>query len=407
MPLLSTFLAIFFSIFAILPLVVDSLGEPEYVLDLDDGAVFQRRLARKFSEDLVWDHRKELEIEGRVAVDDGVEIHLESAVVAGESPVGHIVVFAVLLRNIEGDFVQFVALPVKEDHIFAGLVVVAEAVADVEAEFVSARQDRLQTAPVPSVVVRPDASAPVEGAEGLFVGAKAVLLVSQFEIPVGGHAVDLLIEIEVLVFLKGSGYHHTLLRLVGEGHIEDKVLLVVAELGVCAVETPLAVRILKSHLHLARLPGDVAGNRSKRKLHLAHREQERRALGDLPRPGEVHHRRAESADISHIRDGQTQSAVVVSHIVVVPLLEPRFVRGDVFTVVLIHHLFGISRRLYVAFFVQKPGRFGNFSLLHDCTSKVKKYLTNIIFYAVFFVNTRFRFPTVYARPAARKDKTSS
>ena len=184
-------------------------GKAEFVFDLDDGAVVQGYFTVEISEDLVRYHGEELEIERFVAIDKGCEIHIEPSVVGCERPRTPIVVLTVFLRNVKYDFVQFMALSVIKKHIFGGGGIVSEAVSDVPAESFSVVETSLQTSPIPSVVVRPYTSAPVEGAErGLFIQYED--FIAESEGAFRRHAVDLFVEVKTPFLLERSGDDHTL-----------------------------------------------------------------------------------------------------------------------------------------------------------------------------------------------------
>lgn len=108
-------------------------------------------------------------------------------------------------------------LALVEKHIFCVGAGVAEAVADVEAEGLAVRKAR-GGAPVPSVVVRPHAPAPVQHAEGSR-GVKGICLRAQRHGSGGAHTVDLLVVVEMPRLWEGRTDDHGLLRLVGERHV--------------------------------------------------------------------------------------------------------------------------------------------------------------------------------------------
>ena len=70
----------------VLPLVVDFLGEAEFLFEFDDGAVVEDAFAGDVAEDLVWDHAHDFEVEGLVAVDEGLEGAIQPAVLGEDAP---------------------------------------------------------------------------------------------------------------------------------------------------------------------------------------------------------------------------------------------------------------------------------------------------------------------------------
>src|SRR5690606_39009988 len=122
----------------------------------------EHRRAGEAAEDLVLDGAQQLQVDGAVPVDDRLEGHFEAAVIAGEGPGGAI---EGSFRDVKGYPVELVGKAIEEDHVFGGRRGVAEAVADVETEGLSLG-DAGGRAPVPDIVVGPDAAAPVEHAEG-------------------------------------------------------------------------------------------------------------------------------------------------------------------------------------------------------------------------------------------------
>ena len=103
---------------------------------------------------------------------------------------------------------------VVEQHVLRRGAGVAEAVADAPAEG-CAIQLTGGAAPVPRVVIRPHAAAPVEHSEE-FVLRQLVPAAAQLDPALGAHTVDLLVVIEMSGLVKGRGDDHALGRLVGE-----------------------------------------------------------------------------------------------------------------------------------------------------------------------------------------------
>ena len=154
---------------------MDFFCESEDGIQFYDFAVVENAFSAESSEYLMGYHAEKFEIEGFVTVYDRHEIEFESAVRGREFPRRRIIDF---IRSVagykEGDFLKLMSFSVVEKHVFARSRSVAETVADIETEFNSVGKHRLQTAPIPGVVVGPYSASPVERSERVVEGVSFV-----------------------------------------------------------------------------------------------------------------------------------------------------------------------------------------------------------------------------------------
>src|SRR5690606_4099276 len=150
------------------------------------------------AENLMLNRAQQDEIERRRPVNDRLETHLEASIIAGEAPGRAFIVLrrsgSGALRNVEGDPVKLVRAALMKNHVLACSRGIAEAIADIETEGTAVKQTRGR-APIPGVVVDPDAAAPVEHARGAR-RVEAVFDAPCLDLAARGHAVDLLVVIE-------------------------------------------------------------------------------------------------------------------------------------------------------------------------------------------------------------------
>lgn len=135
-------------------------------------------------------HAKELEIDGLAAIDERMEGAIESAVIGDEFPVFHIARLAFFVAG-DDKFhpADLVGFAVVEDHIFACGGRIAKTVAQVPAESRAVFEIGLQTAPIPRVVISPNAASPVERGKRVFC-IEGADFVAEREAALGAHAVD-------------------------------------------------------------------------------------------------------------------------------------------------------------------------------------------------------------------------
>ena len=325
-----------------LPLVVHFFGEAEFLFEFDDGAVVEDALAGDVAEHLVGDHAHHFEIEGFVAVDEGLEGAVQPAVLGEDLPLGHeLRVAGVVAGDDELCPADLMGLAAVEEHILACGGGIAKAVAEVPAEGGAVLKTSLQAAPIPGVVEGPHSSAPVEGGEG-GLGIELPDGVADSETTLRAHTIYLLVVVEIAGLVEGGGDDHALLRKVGEGDIEGDVVALLVRVVELAVEVARLAVAGEGHLRLAVAPVDVAVLRGAGHVELAHREEEDGAVGELRRRDEIHHRDGERAHIAHVRDGEAERVFVTADVIVVPLLDAGFGRGDVLAVVVPKELFGVA-----------------------------------------------------------------
>ena len=155
---------------------------------------------------------EQFEVRAGSAVEDWLELHLESAVGAGEAPGRKIILFSVLHGYLKCDMVQLVESAVINERVFRRGGGIAEAVAEVPAER-RAVQKSGRARPVPRVVIRPDAASPVEDGKK-FVRRQLEPLCTKLHPAGRAQAVDLLIVVKMAGLVEGRGNDDALNRLV-------------------------------------------------------------------------------------------------------------------------------------------------------------------------------------------------
>ena len=112
------------------------------------------------------------------------------------------------------------AFSVIENHIFACRSGVAEAVADIVAEALAVNNS-VARAPIPGVIVCPDASAPIKRSE-VALGGEFDFSAAEFNISLGVHTVDFLIVIKSLFIVcpRRGDYHRVVIIIAFEENIK-------------------------------------------------------------------------------------------------------------------------------------------------------------------------------------------
>ena len=339
---------------------MDLLREAEDVADGQDRAVVQDRLAGHAAEDLMLIGDEDLEIDLGRPVQDGHEIHLEPAVGGGKAPGLHVAVF----RDMEGHVVQLVDLSVVEEHVLRGGGGVAETVADVEAEGHTVKV-RIAAAPVPGIVVGPDAPAPVQGAE-IRLGIKGIADAVVCHPARGPHAVDLLIIIKMLVLGPGGGDDHGLHIGLGEDDVAVEGLVLPEPLEV-AGDAPLPRPRRKAHLEPFILVDGLAAAGIARQLQLAQGEGVEDRLRVLPRLfAQTQQGHGLQADIPVVGDGESTREVPAHDQVVVPLLDTPGRGLDPAAVVFLYQVPGPAGLGQVPPPVQQVSGRRHFVITHGC-----------------------------------------
>lgn len=334
-----------------LPLVLHLFREAQEIPDLEGRSIVQDGGAGEAAEDLVLVAFQDLEVGVGSPVDDGGEVHLKPAVVAGEGPGPHVVLLFALHGDVEADLRQLMGLALVKEHVFRGSGGVAEAVSDVEAEGLSVRKAR-GGAPIPGVVVRPHPTAPVQHAEGIR-GGEGVCFRAQPHGSGGAHTVDLLVVVEMTRLLKGRADDHGLLRFIGERHVHvdgvpaPKFFHVGGEGAAALFHRELQL------IPLALDGGDTGGGGGGQ-AGFAHGEDAHGAFGDLPgRPFKAEEGHGVQHHVAVVGDGERHAEPVVAHVVVVPLLEPGKAVPDRAPVIDRKQLFCVPRFRQISLTVQQ------------------------------------------------------
>ena len=150
-----------------LPLVPDFLRESHQVIDLQRPAVIQNRRPAELSEHLMLIGTDDPGIDPGASVHHRLKLQLKPFVITGKDPRRQIVFFSVLHGNVKYYLVQFVNLSLIKQYVFAGGGSIAETIADIKAEGHTANQSGSR-APVPGIVIRPDAASPVQHGKRIF-----------------------------------------------------------------------------------------------------------------------------------------------------------------------------------------------------------------------------------------------
>lgn len=345
-------------------------GETQLLLEDNLRAVVEDAFAGRVAEHLVRNHAHDLEVEGFVAVDERLEGAVQPAVVGHDLPLGHELRIA---RIVAGDekpgAADLVRLAAVEQHILARGGRVAEAVAEVPSERGAVLEARLQTAPIPSVVERPHAASPIESGERCF-RIEFLHAVADGEAALRAHAVYLLVVVEVPRLVKRRGDDHALLREIRKSDVEADVVALLVRVVESAEQAAGFAVAGEGHLRLAVPPMHVAVLRRARHIEPAHGEKKYRTVGELRRRDEIHNGDRKRADIAHIRDGQTQCVLVAADVVVIPLLDARFGRGNVLAVVVPQQFFCVSGVDNVTVPAQQRLSLSDF-LLHNVPSRAE------------------------------------
>ncbi len=141
------------------PFVEYLLGETEKVVEMHPGPVVEDGVTGEAPKDLMLNGLDNADVSLGMAIQDGLEVHVEATVAAHELPR----LDEGVRRDLELDKVELVNPAVPEDDVLAGGAGVAKPIADVEPEGMPVHTAGAGT-PVPRVAVRPDAPTPVEDA---------------------------------------------------------------------------------------------------------------------------------------------------------------------------------------------------------------------------------------------------
>ena len=303
------------------------------------------------------------------AVEHGGVVHLEAAVVAREGPRPHVVRrgLSAVAGDVEGDLAELVCPALVKEHVLARGARVTEAVADVEAEFLPVHETR-GAAPVPRVFVRPHAAAPVEHGEAVRrVEGICAVVVAVGHGALGAHAVDLLVVVKVLVFVKRRGDDHGLGRDVRERHLRVQRALG-AEVFHLRDEHAAVSLIFKQDAVVPPGAVHIAGLAALGQADAAVGEGLHRAFRDLPPLVEVEQGDGVEPHVAVVRDGQGQGKVAVVDAVVVPFLDAQLVGFDVIPAVDGQQGLCVAGLCQVAARVEQWAALGDLVLIHASRS---------------------------------------
>lgn len=219
-------------------------------------------------------------------------------------------------------------------------------------------------APIPGVVIRPHAPAPVQHAEGIR-RVEAIGLVSQLHLAPGPHAVDLLVIIEAAGLRKRRADDHGLFRLLrqGDGAVNG---LAVQKMLHMKCQLP-ALGHMAEHQGIAPAGGGGgAGGRALRQTGPAHGKGPHGAFGPLPALVKMQERDGVQAHIPVVVNGQSHGKVVICDEIIVPLLDAGRRGLDIRPAIDGQKPLGIARLPEIAAAVQQ-GPCGGDLMLHGGT----------------------------------------
>lgn len=133
------------------------------------------------------------------------KIHLKSSVTGSEFPRLAIII----LRDYKGHIIDFVCHAVIEDHVFRSCFRISESIADIKPKCMSI-YIAVPGTPVPSVIICPHTSSPVERSE-MFFRVKFVPLSIIFCKTFRAHTIDFLVIIESSFFFPAIDFPTALL----------------------------------------------------------------------------------------------------------------------------------------------------------------------------------------------------
>ena len=112
-------------------------------------------------------------------------------------------------------------------------------------------------------------------------------------------------------FVEGSCDNHALFGDFGDDDIPLDVRTELVCIGINAREVTFFAVVFKFHFHFADFPGAVALFARSWHIELAHREEAYCGICKLSGSYEVHNRKAQRADESHIADGKAERELFV------------------------------------------------------------------------------------------------
>ena len=183
----------------------------------------------------------------------------------------------------------------------------------------------------------------------------------------GAHAVDLLVEVEVLVLVKGRGDDHGLGRDVRERHLRVQRALG-AEVFHLRDEHALVALVLEEDAVVPPGAVHIAGLAALGQTDLAVGEGAHRAFRDLPPLVEVEQGDGVEPHVAVVRDGQGEGKVPVVDAVVVPLLDAHFAGLDVAAAVDGQQGFCVAGLCQVSARVEQGSALGDLVLIHASRS---------------------------------------
>jgi len=290
------------------------LGEADLILDVYYRSVVERRFAVELSEHLVLIGGQDQRVHLILPVYYRVEHKIQSALVVAYFPGLQIIDRARRVRYFENDLVQLVRFAAVKDHILRAERF-AEPVSEIESERRSVDFGR-QARPIPNVLIRPNASAPIESA------ASARKLVAHVAYR---KAADALETVDLCVVIKPTGLskRHCDGDIIAfrrfERYLAIEIVFAV-EFAVMRPQDPFAAVVYKLKPHSVFIEPDVAAFRGLGHFELSFREQPHLALGYIRKTREVEYGHRAERHVRIIGDRQCDAVRPVAKIVVVPFL---------------------------------------------------------------------------------------
>ena len=147
----------------------------------------------------------------------------------------------------------------------------------------------------------------------------------------------------MFVLVEGGGDHHTLLGRLGKHHVEGDGRAGLAKVVQSAVETASGAIVEEVHIRTAYLGVDVTLFARPGHTQRTQGESIQHTVVDLEGIfAKAQQRDVQTGDETCVRDSQTQTKLIVTYVVVVPLLDTDFGGFDVGTVILPQKTFGIA-----------------------------------------------------------------
>lgn len=344
-----------------LPPVIDLLAERVHVVNRNNGSVIQCYGSGPVAMNLVSVGSEKLEnVEVGIVVIERGEGHLKAAVLFMELPRFHKVVLVV----VNGDTANLMGFSVVEETGLCGVACIANAPGEFPSEDAAVGKISAAVGPDPVGVMIPDAAAPVEEAERVFL-VELNLLVANLDVAAGRHAVDLVGQEEVLAVLVRNGHGNGFQVghfLHGEINLEvgqiwfyrqalrgDMTIMSV----VCCREVPVG-----------KLVGDGAGGcaAARHLQNLCGAEHANSGVQDDLLGLHVMDFDESTGSDTDVRNGELAQIVVIGDLIIVPLFDEIGACVNIFSVVLEDIVTGPAGLLDGSVRVEQLGRLCDFVL---------------------------------------------